>query len=245
MKKCPKCNNRYSDNREKCPDYSVPLDLETKTETQTPYNTSDIIDSIYSENNELKRKVILIVAIIISFLIGIGVSTIFNHSVISDMESKLEKTEENNANLQKQLDSWESKFSVTTDNPNKASDIAKKDSSLSEEQSQQAQYETTATNSGEMPKNYKPVGNEPNWLEITAYCQTLMPDVIGYEADISTDENYTKIIRTNLRYKVETSRLKIKPEGSYHKAIFIIEFENENYERYKMTTAEVDGVKFK
>ena len=37
------------------------------------------------------------------------------------------------------------------------------------EKRQQAQSETTAVNSGEMPKDYKPIGNEPNWIEITAY----------------------------------------------------------------------------
>ena len=72
-----------------------------------------------------------------------------------------------------------------------------------------------------------------------------MPKVIGYDASISLDENDTKIVRTGLRYKIETDSLKIKADKSYHKAIFIIEFENENYENYRVDTAEVDGIKIK
>lgn len=103
----------------------------------------------------------------------------------------------------------------------------------------------TSSATGIMPKNYNPTGKEPNWIEIISYCEVQMPKVIGYDASISLDENDTKIVRTGLRYKIETDSLKIKADKSYHKAIFIIEFENENYENYRVDTAEVDGIKIK
>lgn len=104
---------------------------------------------------------------------------------------------------------------------------------------------TTSTSSGVMPKDYKPTGDEPTWVEVISYCEMQLPDVIGYDADISLYESDTKIIRTGLRYKIETKSLKLKSDKSYHKAIFIIQFDDDSYETYRIPTAEIDGVKFR
>lgn len=93
-------------------------------------------------------------------------------------------------------------------------------------------------------KNYKPSGNEPDWIELVSYCEVQMPKIIGYDASISLDENDTFIVKTGLRYKIETDKLKIKKLGSYHKAIFIIEFNDNTYDTYKFKTAEVAGKKY-
>lgn len=102
---------------------------------------------------------------------------------------------------------------------------------------------STSTVTGKMPKNYTPVGNEPDWIEVLTYCETVMPDFIGSDASIALTEDYTTIIRTNLRYKLETSRLKKKNDGTYHKALIVIEFTDDTYSNYNVVNLEIDGVK--
>ena len=106
---------------------------------------------------------------------------------------------------------------------------------------------SSASNSGtkKITKDYKPIGSEPDWIEIVSYCEVQLPKIIGYEASISLYENDTTIIKTGLRYKIETDKLRIKPNNSYHKALFIIEFKDTTYNDFRIDTAEVDGVKFR
>lgn len=105
-----------------------------------------------------------------------------------------------------------------------------------------AQDKSDSSLTGKMEKDYKPKGNEPDWIDILSYCEVKLPELIGYDASISSDENYTTIIRTDLRYKLETTRLKLKKDGSYHRATIIIEFEDDSYEYYRVSDFVLNGV---
>lgn len=100
-------------------------------------------------------------------------------------------------------------------------------------------YDGKITKSTKLPDGY------PGFIEIVSYCEVDMPDLIGYDASISLDESYTNVVKTDLRYKLDTSRLKLKTDGSYHSAVLILEFTDNTYENYHYAAVEIDGVKLK
>ena len=98
---------------------------------------------------------------------------------------------------------------------------------------------------GQIKRNTNLPSGIPGFVEIITYCETAFPDFIGYNSDISLFDDYTKVVKTNLRNKLETTRLKIKPAGTYHKALMIIEFTDDTYQNYNVVSVEVDGIKYK
>lgn len=105
--------------------------------------------------------------------------------------------------------------------------------------------DTASTYDGEITKSTKLPSGYPGFIEILSYCEVDIPNLIGYDASISLDENYTSVVKTDLRYKLETSRLKLKTDDSYHSAILILEFTDNTFKTYHYTTVEVDGIKLK
>lgn len=266
MKECPKCEKRYFDNCFQCPKCEEKL-IECDTFLDAFYEKT-------KNQKTIIIIALIIISFALGFALHytFGIKTNVYLTLQGNYEKLKTQKDELSAEYQEykeKMQPYEEQLAVdikareekekqeaeakaskeAEENSAKKkaeAEVAKaKEVSEKETKAKQSPVATSSSSSKVITKDYKPTGNEPNWIAIVSACEVQMPELIGYDANISLDENDTQIIKTGLRYKIETNKLKIKADKSYHKAILIIEFENEKYENFRVSTVEVDRNKIK
>ena len=224
-KKCPNCGYSMGDSDicESC-GFSKADETKKYLEKLSEENPdlSETLDNIHKDEKASTIRLF--------FTLGIAAIIIVLTLIIAAKASNVHEENERQSNLKTTTTS-----SPTASPPRATSTYQSSNTTTSGSSS----YDGKITKSTKLPDGY------PGFIEIVSYCEVDMPDLIGYDASISLDESYTSIIKTDLRYKLETSRLKLKTDGSYHSAVFILEFSGYTYKSYHYTTVEVDGIKLK
>lgn len=253
MKRCPNCHNTYNNDEIKnCPNCNEVL------------KTTSKFLNFCIEN----KKGIVVCCFVIVFFLGFSFKSctgikVAEYATLQEEKDKLNEEylayKEKMKPYEKQQEE-DAKAAAEEVRKKSAEEQAKKleaEKAAQAEAAKKQQAEaartsantTTTQNNSEqssmvITKDYKPTGNEPDWIALISYCEVQMPKVIGYDASISLKDEDTRIVKTGHRYKIETDLLKLKADKSYHKAVFILEFDD-GYENYRVDTAEVDGMKFK
>lgn len=237
MKKCEKCGFENSSSSSSCEQCATLLPTET-TEDKVKETTSPPSFSLSY----------LCVICIIVFGVGYSVGHFGSVSkgTYNNLNSKYKILKERYESYKNKMQPYETQQETDANAAaekatQKASERSKNIPATAPAAKNSSDY--TSNNDGVITQDYKPKDNEPDWVAILTHCECVMPDFLGYDASISLREEHTTIIKTGLRYKLETSRLKTKNDGSYHKAIIIIEFTDNSYENYTVETLEVDGIK--
>lgn len=257
MKKCTMCGKTYGDNLEKCPECNRYLQT---VKERKPLNLNEWF-------NEHKTNIIL-ASILAAFILGIIFRSIIspernkNKNLMAQNQQLVSENQQlasEKGQISNEYQDYKNKMQPYETQQQTDAKAAEEKKSVEEQAKKEAnekadrEAETAKANATQnysqpssmvITKDYKPTGKEPNWIELVSYCEVQLPKVIGYDASISLAEEDTHIVKTGHRYKIETDLLKLKSDKSYHKAIFILEFDD-SYENYHIDTAEVDNIKLK
>ncbi len=197
--------------------------LEEHSDTEKQSDISASLDRIKNDERSSKIRLIFVGCITAAIIIFVVIAA----TITSNAPTKDENLQSNAAN------------STSTNNPTPTQKPKIYYQGSSTTSSYSSAYDGKITKSTKLPDGY------PGFIEIVSYCEVDMPDLIGYDASISLDESYTNVVKTDLRYKLDTSRLKLKADGSYHSAVLILEFTDNTYKNYHYAAVEIDGVKLK